>query len=112
MNDNKNLRIKEKPNSNKNHFSLRLFFLCLLVICFALLYVRIKVEIIKFGYEISTNKKKEEQLLKDNHLLHAECMELKSPARIEDIARESGFRFPTQEDVIYIKDKTVIGEIR
>jgi cell division protein FtsL len=112
MTESKNTRIKGKSNSNKDIFSLRLFFLCLLIICIALLYVRIKVETIKFGYEISANKKKEVELLKENHLLHAQCMELKSPARIEDIAREYGFRFPTQEDVIYIKEKTVIGERR
>jgi cell division protein FtsL len=112
MTGTKNIRMKGKSNSDKNFFSFKFFFICLLVICTALLYVRIKVETIKFGYEISLNKKKEEQLLKENHLLHAECMELKSPARIEDIAREFGFRFPTQEDVIYIKEKTVIGEIR
>jgi len=51
-------------------------------------------------------------LLRGNLLLQAECMELKSPARIEGIARESGFRFPTQDDVIFVKEKTVIGEIR
>lgn len=106
------IKIKGKPNSDKNFFSLRFFFLCLLVICIALLHVRIKVETIKFGYEISETTKKEEHLLRENLLLQAECMELKSPARIEGIARESGFRFPTQDDVIYIREKTVIGEIR
>ncbi len=112
MTESGNIRIKGKPNSDKTFFSLRFFFLCFLVICIALLYIRIKVETIKFGYEISETTKKEDHLLRENLLLQAECMELKSPARIEGIARESGFRFPTQDDVIYIKEKTVIGEIR
>jgi hypothetical protein len=37
-------------------------------------------------------------------------MKLKSPERVESIAEELGFRFPTQEDLIYIEEKTVIGE--
>jgi hypothetical protein len=28
------------------------------------------------------------------------------------LARELGFRFPTQEDVIYIKENTLVGEKR
>ncbi len=39
-------------------------------------------------------------------------MKLKSPKRVEKIARELGFKFPTQDDVIYIEQPTVVGENR
>ena len=106
------IRIKKKSNLDKTFLSMKFLILVLLTLSLALVYVRIKVEMIKLGYDISANKKKEEEALKENLLLQAEFMELKSPARIEYLARNLGFRFPTQEDVIYIKENTIIGERR
>jgi hypothetical protein len=104
------IRAKRKSNLDKTFFSAKFLIPVLLLLCVALAYVYIKnVETI-IGYDISVNKRKEVEALKENLFLQAEFMELKSPARIEAIARNRGFRFPTQEDVIYIKQNTVIGE--
>ncbi|MER3446422.1 MAG: hypothetical protein C4291_06025 [Candidatus Dadabacteria bacterium] len=103
---------RRKSNLDKAFFSAGFLIPVVLVLCLALLYVRIKVEAIKLGYDISVNKKQEEEALSKNLALQAEFMELKSPTRIEYLARSLGFKFPTQEDVIYIKEKTVIGERR
>ncbi len=104
------IRAKRKSNLDKTFFSAKFLIPVLLLLCVALVYVRIKVETIKLGYDISANRKKEEEALKENLFLQAEFLELKSPVRIEAIARNRGFRFPTQEDVIYIKQNTVVGE--
>ncbi len=103
---------RRKSNLDKTFFSVGFLIPVVLVFCLALVYVRIKVETIKLGYDISMNKRQEEEALKENLALQAEFMELKSPTRIEELAHGLGFKFPTQEDVIYIKDNTVIGERR
>ncbi len=101
---------RRSSNLDKTFFSAGFLIPVVLVLCLALVYVRIKVETIKLGYDISTNKKQEEETLKKNLALQAEFMALKSPTRIEYLARGLGFKFPTQEDVIYIKENTVVGE--
>lgn len=101
-----------KSNLDKTFFSARFLIPVVLVLCLALVYVHIKVETIKLGYDISANKKQEDEVLKENLTLQAEFIELKSPTRIEYLARDLGFKFPTQEDVIYIKESTVVGERR
>ena len=101
---------RRRSNLDKTFFSAGFLIPVVLVLCLSLVYVRIKVETIKLGYDISTNKKQEEETLKKNLALQAEFMGLKSPTRIEYLARGLGFKFPTQEDVIYIKESTVVGE--
>ena len=85
--------------------------LILLIIFSALsiIYVRIKVEQIIVGYQISKNNKVEKSLIQDRHLLMAELMKLKSPERLEIIADKLGFKFPTQNDIFYIEKATIVG---
>ncbi len=104
------VRVREGSDVEKAIFSTKFLMLSLFAVCFALLYITIKVEAVKIGYEISANKNKEEETLKQNLILGAEFMKLKSPERVEGIAEGLGFRFPTQEDLIYIEENTVIGE--
>ncbi len=99
------ITIKGKIASEKKALSTRLLFLIVFTLALALGYIHIKVSVLRFGYEISKGRSKEYELLRQNRLLHAERMELKSPARIEEIARKLGFRFPTEEDVVYIVEK-------
>ena len=75
----------------------------------SLVYVRIKVEELSLGYEISRNKKKTQDLLKENRTLQSDFMKLKSPQRLEQMAVELGFKFPTQQDIIYIEKNKVVG---
>ena len=106
------IRERRKLNLDKAILSTRFLIFIGLAVFIALAYVHIKVEAIKLGYDISVNKKEQEKMSKENLLLQSEFMKLKSPARIEAVARELGFRFPTQEDVIYIKERTIVGERR
>lgn len=103
---------RKKSNWGKTFISSRFLIMVCFTVILALAYVHIKVEGVKLGYDISANKRKEETMLKKNLILKAEFMELKSPGRIEAMVRDLGFKFPTQEDVIYVEEKTVVGERR
>ncbi|MDA2917963.1 hypothetical protein MYX76_00445 [Desulfobacterota bacterium AH_259_B03_O07] len=105
-------RKKRKSKLEKVIFSTRFIVLVLIVIGLALGFVRIRFEETKIGYVICVNKKIEEEELSEKLYLQAEIMKLKAPKRIENEARELGFKFPTQEDVIYIERTTVVGENR
>ena len=99
--------VKESRNSI---LSTGVIVLILIVITLSLVYVRIKVEEISLGYEISRNNKSTEDLLKENRLLQSEFMKLKSPEKLEKSAAELGFKFPTQQDIIYIEKNKVVGK--
>ena len=45
-------------------------------------YVKVKVDQIRIGYDISNNNKTEKSLIRDRQLLRAELMKLKSPERL------------------------------
>ncbi len=102
---------KKKIKESRNSFlSTGIIILILIAIGLSLIYVRIKVEEVSLGYEISRNKKTTEDLLKENRILQSEFMKLKAPEKLEEAASELGFKFPTQEDIIYIEKNKVVGK--
>jgi cell division protein FtsL len=103
---NPKVRSKER---GKSVLSLGLIVLILIAVGLSLVYVRIKAEELSLGYEISRNKKTTEDLLKENRTLHSEFMELKSPEKLEQIATDLGFKFPTHVDIIYIEKNKFVG---
>ena len=102
-------RRKGRPKLEKVIYSTRFIVLVLVVIALGLGYVRIRFEETKIGYDISINEK---EILTEKRFLQADYMKLKSPHRIEKLARELGFKFPTHDDVMYIEQPTVVGENR
>lgn len=93
-------------------FSTKFVVFVVFTILLFLGYLRISLEGTKLGYEISVNKKTEDEITNQKSFLEAEYMRLRSPQRIEDLARELGFKYPTQDDVLYIEHATVVGEKR
>lgn len=85
--------------------SLLLFtFVVLLVMGGALLYVWSRIQVIRFGYEISNALKEEKKLTEINKKLHLEIATLKSCARIEKFATEElRMAKPKPEQVIVIR---------
>jgi cell division protein FtsL len=106
---NKKVSSKEREQSGKSILSIGLIVLILVAVGLSLVYVRIKVEELSLGYEISRNKKKTQDLLKENRTLQSDFMKLKSPQKLEQMAVELGFKFPTQQDIIYIEKNKVVG---
>ena len=84
--------------------------LLVIISVISILYVRIKVEHIKIGYEISRNNKLEKSLIQERQDLRAQFMKLKSPERLELIADKLGFKYPTQNDIFYIEKATIVGQ--
>ena len=84
--------------------------LLVIISVISILYVRIKVEHVKIGYEISRNNKLEKSLIKERQDLRAQFMKLKSPERLELIADKLGFKYPTQNDIFYIEKATIVGQ--
>ena len=103
---------KSVRNGNSELLKTEYIILFLIIVFFSLGFVRVKVEQIKVGYEISENSKLEKELLQKKQNLKAEYMQLKSPERMEYLAENLGFKFPTQDDVIFVETATVVGNIK
>ena len=85
-----------------------LISICIILIL-SLGYVRIKVEQIKIGYKISENNKIEKKLIQNRQSLRAKLTELKAPIRLENLAVDLGFKFPTQDDIFFVEKTTIVG---
>jgi cell division protein FtsL len=101
-----------KSRLEKFIFSTKFVIFVVFTIMLFLGYLRISLEGTKFGYEIAVNKKMEDEIKDERSVLEAEYMRLKSPQRIENLARELGFKYPTQDDVLYMEHATIVGEKR
>lgn len=102
------LTSREKVKSERPAISTWHIILILIVVALALFYVRFKVEGIRIGYDISRNNKAANELLREKRILQSELMMAKSPDKLEVVALELGFKYPTQEDTIYINDTKVV----
>ncbi len=75
----------------------------------SIIFVKIRVDQIDIGYDVSENNKKERALIQERQKLRAELSNLKSPRRLELIADKLGFRLPVQNDIFHIEKATIIG---
>ncbi len=105
----KALGSRQKVKSEKTVVSTGFVILVIVAVALALFYVRFKVEELRIGYEISRNNKGTKELLKEKRILQSEYMSAKSPDRLEKAALDMGFKYPTQEDIIYIEERPVVG---
>jgi len=103
----KALGTREKEKTERVGISTGFVILVLIALALALFYVRFKVEELRIGYEISRNNKHTNELLKEKRILESDFMRAKSPDRLEKTAIEMGFKYPTQEDIIYVEQTTV-----
>lgn len=100
---------KTAGNTRMDMLRTEYLVLLLITILFSLSLVSVKVEQIRLGYEISENSKLEKVLIQKKQNLRAEYMQLRSPERMEYLAENMGFKFPTQDDVIFVETSTVVG---
>jgi len=112
----KALSSREKVKSDKPAVSTWHIIIILVIVALALFYVRFKVEGLRIGYDISRNNRAVTELRREKRILESELMMAKSPDKLETMALGLGFKYPTQEDTIYIKennavmdDKTVVS---
>jgi cell division protein FtsL len=70
---------------------------------FCLGYVWIRVQVVETGYRLRQLQDRKHKLEEANRSLMVESATLKSPQRLEQIARQMGLKRPTEEQIVYLK---------
>ena len=97
-------RTYTKDDVFKTQLLFRALFLAALVAILSLFYIWSRVQIVHYGYEINSLKSHQEALLEQNKKLSVEWATLKSPERIEKIAREKLImQAPTEDQIRPLK---------
>jgi len=74
------------------------------VLCSSLLYVWTRIRVVQKGYEVSRLSKETDELLKQKSILEAEIAGLKSPKRLETIARDQlQMRIPRGDEIVLVE---------
>ncbi len=74
----------------------------------ALFYVWSRVQVVSLGYELTTLKLQAEELGKQISSLELEMAKMKSPKRLEEIARNELFmQAPTAEQIVLIRPEEI-----
>ncbi|TFG93752.1 MAG: cell division protein FtsL [Syntrophobacterales bacterium] len=82
----------------------RLIVVALLFMVTALIYVWFRISITNIDYRIAGEMHRGDTLLEENRKLKVEIATLKSPRRIESIARDKlGMRYPERDQVIFLR---------
>lgn len=78
--------------------------LAAVVIALALIFVWTRVRVIQLGYEASQINRQIADLSRQKNQLAAEVAKLKSPARLESVAKEHFYmRLPAADEIIFVK---------
>ena len=94
--------VKERSVAWKQEFKHYVLIVSALVF-FSLLFVWSRIGVVQVGYEISHANKVYQNLNKENQRLRVEVASLKSPSRIEEIAKSRlDLMHPTPEQIIII----------
>ncbi|MBU0506777.1 MAG: FtsL-like putative cell division protein [bacterium] len=72
----------------KTRIVMKLLTLGVFIVILALFYIWSRIQIVQVGYEINALSGEQQSLKNDNKNLHMELLLLKSPQRIEKIAKE------------------------
>ena len=82
----------------------RLIFIALMFMAVALVYVWFRISVTNINYRIAEEMHIRDGLLEKNRKLKIEIATLKSPHRIESIARTKlMMRYPERDQVIFLK---------
>ena len=103
-----NTRIRKKGALGSRQLKDRSFFRSASVylavfFLFALGYVWSRVQVTETGYHLRLLEKERERLRGENRALMVEAATLRSPQRLEKIARELGLQQPTEKQVVLIQ---------
>jgi cell division protein FtsL len=74
------------------------------VLLSSLVYVWTRIRVVQQGYEVSKLNRITDELTKQKSLLEAEIAALKSPQRLETVARDHfGMRLPKGDEIVLIE---------
>ena len=78
--------------------------LAAIAIALALVFVWTRVRVIQLGYEVSQINRQITELLRQKNQLDAEVAKLKSPERLEAVAKEHfHMRLPAAGEIVFVK---------
>lgn len=81
----------------------------ILILATAITFVKLRVDQLDVGYTISENTKREKSLVQERQKLRAELSNLQSPHKLEIIANNLGFKYPSQNDIFYMERATIVS---
>jgi cell division protein FtsL len=100
--------IKAAPKAELNVYKLKysvLLFVAFVLMAVAITYVWSHVQMTKLEYQVAEEMARKEQLLDEQRKLKLEHATLRSPQRIEGIAKQSlHLSYPDRDQIIVIKD--------
>ncbi|HSA60523.1 MAG TPA: cell division protein FtsL [bacterium] len=74
-----------------------------LIFVFSLGYVWTRVQVVETGYRLRSLEVSRNKLKEDNRSLMVEAATLRSPQRLEQIAKQMGLQRPTESQIVYLK---------
>ncbi len=74
-----------------------------LIFVFSLGYVWVRVQVVETGYRLRSLEVRRDKLKEDNRSLMVEAATLKSPQRLEQIAKQMGLERPTENQIVFLK---------
>jgi cell division protein FtsL len=77
------------------------------IFLFSLGYVWTRVQVVETGYRLRHLEEQKEKLKDENRSLLVESATLKSPQRIEQIAKQMGLQRPTEDQIVYLKKENL-----
>lgn len=100
----KNQGVGAKTAHVQSKFIRRWAVWLIAVTMLALFYVWSRIQVVQYGYENATLTRQSDELSKQISSLEIEIAKLKSPARLEDVAKkELGMRPPSAEQTVIVK---------
>lgn len=95
-------RAGHKNIQMRSRFKISALYLAVFFV-FALAYVWTRVQVVESGYRIRTLEESREKLKEENRSLAVEAATLRSPQRLESLARQWGLRRPNERQVFFLK---------
>ncbi len=97
-------RIMGKSDIRRPAYILFLFISILSVVFAFIFYIWIRLEVIRAGYDIAAAHKEQVRLVQENKELRIAVSDLRSPKRIERIARDRlNLHYPKAEEVVKLR---------
>lgn len=97
-------RVRARKRTDITHFLFITIVAALVIIAVLSTHLWIRLAVVNLSYEISTLNSQRSSLEDDNRRLRLELLTLKSPKRIERIARdELGLVYPSGKHILYVR---------
>ena len=85
--------------------------LFVIVVLMALVYVGIRIDTVHIGYKYTSLKKEVNDLMEEKNILESQVSRLKSPSRLEKIAKtELGMRLPLGDEIVVINNEESVNK--